>query len=133
MSARLVSGLVLGVLAAFSVAAATIQFEASVDRTRASQGEAIHLTLRIASDQQLGQVTPPALDLADFHVEGPATSTQVEMNNFSSISFTHELTYALYAKRAGTFTIGPVRLEIGGDSYHWGGRGGASRKQSCEC
>ena len=116
MSARLVIGLVLGVLAAFSVAAATIQFEASVDRTRASQGEAIRLTLRIASDQQLGQVTPPALDLADFHVEGPATSTQVEMN-FSSISFTHELTYALYAKRAGTFTIGPVRLEIGGDSY----------------
>ena len=117
MSVRLAIGLVLSVLAAFRVAAATIQFEASVDRTRASQGEAIHLTLRIASDKQLGQVTPPALDLADFHVEGPATSTRMEMNNFSSVSFTHELTYALYAKRAGTFTIGPVRLEIGGDSY----------------
>ena len=117
MSVRLAIGLVLSVLAAFRVAAATIQFEASVNRPRASQGEAIHLTLRIASDKQLGQVTPPALDLADFHVEGPATSTRMEMNNFSSVSFTHELTYALYAKRAGTFTIGPVRLEIGGDSY----------------
>ncbi len=117
MSVRLAIGLVLSVLAAFRVAAATIQFEASVDRPRASQGEAIHLTLRIASDKQLGQVTPPALDLADFHVEGPATSTRMEMNNFSSVSFTHELTYALYAKRAGTFTIGPVRLEIGGDAY----------------
>lgn len=117
MSVRLAIGLVLSVLAAFRVAAATIQFEASVDRPHASQGEAIHLTLRIASDKQLGQVTPPALDLADFHVEGPATSTRMEMNNFSSVSFTHELTYALYAKRAGTFTIGPVRLEIGGDSY----------------
>ena len=103
-------------LAASSVAAATIQFEASVDRTRASQGEPIRLTLRIASDEQLGQVTP-AFDLKDFHVEGPATSTRMEMSNFSNVSFTRELTYVLYAKQAGTFTIGPLQLEMGDERY----------------
>lgn len=117
MSVRLPIWLVLGALAASSVAAATIEFEASVDRTRTSLGEPIHLTLRIAADEQLGQVTPPALDLKGFHVEGPATSTRMEMNNFTNVSFTHELTYSLYAKRAGTFTIGPIQLEMDGEHY----------------
>ena len=117
MSVRLPIWLVLGALAASSVAAATIEFEASVDRTRASLGEPIHLTLRIAADEQLGQVTPPALDLKGFHVEGPATSTRVEMNNFTNVSVTHELTYSLYAKQAGTFTIDPIQLEMDGEHY----------------
>ena len=116
MSARLIIPLVLWALAASSVAATTIQFEASVDRTRASQGEPIRLTLRITSDEQLGQVTP-AFDLEDFHVEGPATSTRMEMSNFSNVSFTRELTYVLYAKQAGTFTIGPLQLEMGDERY----------------
>ena len=73
VKARLTIPLVLWVLAASSVAAATIQFEASVDRTRASQSEPIRLTLRITSDKQLSQVTPE-FDLKDFDVEGPATS-----------------------------------------------------------
>ena len=116
MSARLTIPLVLWVLAASSVAAATIQFAASVDRTRAGEGEPIRLTLRITSDEQLSQVTP-AFDLKDFRVEGPATSTRMEMSNFTNVSFTRELTYVLYAKQAGTFTIGPARLEMGGEHY----------------
>ena len=116
MSVRLAILLVLWALAASSVAAAAIQFEASVDRTRAGEGEPIRLTLRITSDEQLGEVTP-AFDLKDFHVEGPATSTRMEMSNFTNISFTRELTYVLYAKRTGTFTIGPLRLEMGGEHY----------------
>ena len=117
MKARLTIPLVLWVLAASSVAAAAIQFEASVDRTRASQGEPIRLTIRITSDKQLSQVTPE-FDLKGFDVEGPATSTRMEMSNFSSISYTRELTYALYAKQAGTFTIGPFQLEMDGERYH---------------
>ena len=116
MNARLAIPLVLWALATSGAAAATIQFEASVDRTRASQGEPIRLTLRIISDEQLAQPTP-ALDLKDFHVEGPATSTRMEMSNFTNISFTRELTYVLYAKRVGTFTIGPARLELDGEHY----------------
>ncbi len=115
MRARLAISLVLGPRAALGAAAATIQFEASVDRTRASQSEPIRLTLRITSDEQLGQVTP-AFDLEDFHVEGPATSTRMEMRN-TNITFTRELTYALYAKQPGTFTIGPMQLEMGGEYY----------------
>ena len=116
MSARLAIPLVLWAFAASGVAGATIQFEASVDRTRAGEGEAIRLTLRIASDAQLGEVTP-ALDLKDFHVEGPAVSTRMEMSNFTNVSVTRELTYVLYAKQAGTFTIGPLQLEIDGEHY----------------
>ena len=116
MSARLAIPLVLCALAASSVAAATIQFEASVDRTRASQSEPIRLTIRITSDKQLGQVTPE-FDLKDFDVEGPATSTRMEMRN-TNITFTRELTYALYAKQAGIFTIGPFQLEMDGERYH---------------
>ena len=117
MSARLAISLVLWALAASGAAAATIQFEASVDRTRASQSEPIRLTLRITSDEQLSQVTP-SFDLKDFHVEGPATSTRMEMSNFSNISYTRELTYALYAQQAGTFIIGPFQLEMDGERHH---------------
>ncbi len=116
MKARLTISFVLWVLAVSSAAATTIQFEASVDRTRANEGEPIRLTLRIASDEQLGQVTP-AFDLKDFHIEGPATSTRMEMSNFSNISYTRELTYVLYAKQAGTFTIGPLQLAMDGEYY----------------
>ena len=115
MKARLTIPLVLWVLAASGVAAATIQFEASVDRTRASQSEPIRLTLSITSDEQLGQVTPD-FGLKDFHVEGPATSTRMEMRN-TNITFSRELTYVLYAKQAGTFTIGPLQLEMDGEYY----------------
>ena len=115
MNVRLAIPLVLWVLAASGVSAAAIQFEASVDRTRASQSEPIRLTLRITSDKQLSQVTP-AFDLKDFHVEGPATNTRMEMRN-ANITFSRELTYVLYAKQAGTFTIGPFQLEMDGERY----------------
>jgi len=115
VSARLAISLVLWLLAASGVAAATIQFEASVDRTRARQTEPIRLTLRITSDEQLGQVTP-AFDLKDFQVEGPATSTRMEMRN-TNVTFSRELTYVLYAKQPGTFTIGPLQLEMEGEYY----------------
>ena len=39
------------------------------------------------------------------------------MSNFSNVSFTRELTYVLYAKQAGTFTIGPLQLEMGDERY----------------
>ena len=39
------------------------------------------------------------------------------MSNFSNISYTRELTYALYAKQAGTFTLGPFQLEMDGEHY----------------
>ena len=115
MKARLTIPLVLWVLAASSAAAATIQFEAAVDRTRASQGEPIRLTLRITSNEQVSEVTP-AFALKNFHVEGPATSTRMEMRN-TDVTFTRELTYVLYAKQAGTFTIGPFQLEMDGERY----------------
>ena len=115
MNVRLAIPLVLWMLVASGVSAAAIQFEASVDRTRTSQSEPIRLTLSITSDKQLSQVTP-AFELKNFHVEGPATNTRMEMRN-ANITFSRELTYVLYAKQAGTFTIGPFQLEMDGERY----------------
>ena len=115
MNVRLAIPLVLWVLAASGVSAAAIQFEASVDRTRASQSEPIRLTFRITSDKQLSQVTP-AFELKNFHIEGPATNTRMEMRN-ANITFSRELTYVLYAKQTGTFTIGPFQLEMDDERY----------------
>ncbi|MGY8822331.1 MAG: BatD family protein [Candidatus Latescibacterota bacterium] len=98
------------------VAAQEIRFEASVDRTRLGQSEPLQLTLRIVSDESLSHVPSPNISLGDFHVQGPAISTRMEMINFST-SFTRELGYTLYAKRRGKMRLGPATIEIGGKTY----------------
>ena len=95
------------------VTAQEISFEASVDRTRLGQSEPLQLTLSIVSDESLSHVPAPTIVLGDFHVQGPAISTRIEMVNFST-SFTRELTYTLYAKRTGKMRLGPASIEIGG-------------------
>ncbi len=97
-------------------AAQEIRFEASVDRTRLGQSEPLQLTLSIVSDASLSHVPAPQIALGDFHVQGPAISTRMEMINFST-SFTRELTYTLYAKRTGKMRLGPASIEIGGKVY----------------
>jgi hypothetical protein len=98
------------------VTAQEISFEASVDRTRLGQSEPLQLTLSIVSDESLSHVPAPTIVLGDFHVQGPAISTRMEMVNFST-SFTRELTYTLYAKRTGKMRLGPASIEIGGKTY----------------
>ncbi|MEE3234096.1 MAG: BatD family protein [Candidatus Latescibacterota bacterium] len=98
------------------VVAQEIQFEASVDRTRISQSEPIRYSLRIISDENMSHVPSPVLSMDGFHVEGPSVSTRMEMINFNT-SFTRELTYLLYAKKAGNFRIEPAEIILGGEIY----------------
>ena len=99
-----------------SLEAVQVEFEASVDRTRVAQSEALLLTLRIVSDENLQHMPAPTLALGDFHVEGPSVSSRIEMVNFTT-SYTRELTYRLYAKRQGRIRIGAASIEIDGKTY----------------
>ena len=81
MSVRIITALFLFVS---SLEAVQVEFEASVDRTRVAQSEALLLTLRIVSDENLQQMPAPTLALGDFHVEGPSVSSRIEMVNFTT-------------------------------------------------
>jgi len=113
LSARIITALFLFVS---SLEAVQVEFEASVDRTRVAQSEALLLTLRIVSDENLQHMPAPTLALGDFHVEGPSVSSRIEMVNFTT-SYTRELTYRLYAKRQGRIRIGSASIEIDGKTY----------------
>lgn len=96
--------------------AVQLEFTASVDRTRAGQADPVLFTLTITSDENLPHVPAPQLDLREFYAEGPSISTRMEMVNFRT-TFTRQLQYSLIARRTGRLTIGPARLEIGGQAY----------------
>ena len=99
-----------------SLEAIEVEFDASVDRTRVAQSEALLLTLRIVSDENLQHMPAPTLSLGDFHVEGPSVSSRIEMVNFTT-SYERELTYRLYAKKQGRIRIGSAQIEIDGKTY----------------
>jgi hypothetical protein len=87
------------------------EFHAAVDRARASQSEAIRLTLTLTSTGSLSHVPSPQLDLTEFDVFGPSISTVTNLIN-GRISFARELVYTLYGRKVGRFRIGPARIEL---------------------
>ena len=110
-------GLVWLAVGAGPAAALEVEFQAWVDRTRSTQASPIRLTLSIQTDESIAHMPAPKVDLKDFHVEGPSVSTQTKVNivNFKqTATYIRELTYTLYPRRTGRFTIGPARLELGG-------------------
>ena len=102
------------------VEAVELDFQASVDRTRAGQADPIRLTLTISADETLSHMPAPQLSLKEFEVEGPELSTRSEVqiiNSNITSRFIRELTYTLYPRKTGTFIIGPARLRFGGKVY----------------
>ncbi|MFA6111118.1 MAG: BatD family protein [Candidatus Latescibacterota bacterium] len=114
MRAWMAAALVLGL--AVRPALAEIEFVASVDRTSTGQAEPIRLALTMRSSENITGLQAPELALGDFHVEGPARSTRVEMVNFST-AYTVDWIYTLYPLKPGRFTVGPARLRYGGKVY----------------
>ena len=110
----LVAALVLSGIA--PVRAAEVQFTAAVDRTRASLSQPIRLTLSISSSDNLTHVPAPDIALGDFDAYGPQVGTRMEMVN-GRTTFARELTYELFARKPGRFTLGPARLKMGGQVY----------------
>lgn len=88
-----------------------LDFTASVDRTEATTGDAIRLTLTLSSSGNMGHVPSPTLDLRDFSVYGPSVATRVEMIN-GRTTFARDLVYTMYGRQPGRFRIGPAVIEL---------------------
>ena len=89
------------------------RFDATVDRTRASQSQPIRLTLTLASTISLNHVSAPELDLSDFDVFGPSVSTSLKAVN-GRTTFSRVLEYTLYGRKVGRYHIGPATMDLGG-------------------
>lgn len=97
-----------------------VDFQAWVDRTRLTQSESLQLTLSIRTDERVSHMPAPQIDLDDFDVQGPATSTRTNVSivNFKqSVTHTREFVYTLYPKRTGKLLVGPARLRLDGAEY----------------
>ncbi|MFH1571005.1 MAG: BatD family protein [Gemmatimonadota bacterium] len=103
-------------LTASSLWAQDIGFTATVDRTRAAMGQPIHLTLTISSSSNLSHLPAPEIALGDFDAYGPSVGTRMEIVN-GRTTFARELTYELYARAPGRYTIGPARLSLDQQVY----------------
>lgn len=92
-----------------------LEVSAWVDKTEATLEDQIFLTVSISGQRRLPSdpILPP---LPDFSVTKGGSSSQTRIVN-GSISTSVEATYLLVPRRAGTFTIGPVRIEKKGRAY----------------
>lgn len=114
---RLLLALAWVALLVASTAAESGAFEVSawVDKTEATLEDQIFLTVSISGQRRLPSepILPP---LPDFSVTQGGSSSQTKIVN-GSISTSVEATYLLTPRRAGSFTIGPVRIEKKGRTY----------------
>ncbi len=95
-------------------AASDVRVRASLDRTRMQPGEQAVLAVEIEGSSE---AVAPNIDQIDgFTVRylGPATQFSIAQGRVSQ-SVTHR--YALVAERAGRFDIGPIDVQVGGETY----------------
>lgn len=91
------------------------EVRAWVDKTEATLEDQIFLTVSVSGERRLS-ADPELPPLPDFVVAKGGTSSQTQIVN-GSIRTSVEATYLLTPRRAGTFTIGPVRVEKKGRTY----------------
>jgi hypothetical protein len=106
--------LALAMLVADAGQASAVTVRATLDRQRAGVGEQVVLDIEV---QGADDAPPPdLLGIEGFTVRylGPATQVSIVQGRVSK-SITHR--YALFAKRAGRFTLGPFDVSAGGQSY----------------
>ncbi len=103
-------------LASLALAAAPLaaqQVRAVVDRNAVALSEPIELEVVVAAQQ----AAPPRLpELKDFDVQAAGTGTNIQMSN-GSVQASTSFRYLLFAKRAGSFEIGPISVELAGKTY----------------
>jgi len=91
-----------------------LEVTASVDRTRLSIGEQLTLTIEVrAETSDIPRFELPAL--AGFAVLGTREATQVTLQGgaIQGVARSAARSLTLRAERAGTLTIGPVRVAVG--------------------
>jgi hypothetical protein len=112
----LVLGLLVPALAgSASPARAEVEVRASVDRQRLSLDEQLVLRVEVSgSFRSGGEPQLPPLD--DWSVATAGQSSQISIVN-GNVTSTRIYSYVLVPRRAGTRTIGPVRVGVGGEEY----------------
>ncbi|MEM7052172.1 MAG: BatD family protein [Acidobacteriota bacterium] len=108
---RFLSALALALLGAAPAAAQSITAE--IDRVETTPREPLRLLVTVKGSQTALPVLP---ELPDFQVRAGGKSTQVDIVNGRASSGA-AYNYFLIPQRTGTFTIGPVMVEIDGKAY----------------
>lgn len=104
-----VSALVLAVLTLAQAQQASVT--ASVNAHRIGIEDVLQLTVSISGGSPTAAPELPTTD--GFRVGGRSTSQSIELVN-GKMSSTRSYIYQLLPQREGRFTIGPVRVEVGG-------------------
>ena len=84
---------------------------AQVDSPNASVGSAVTLTITVSGVRRVGNVRMPSLSSFDV-IQGPVSMRSRVVNGRARQQV--ELTYYLYPKKIGTFTIDPIGVAAGG-------------------
>jgi BatD DUF11 like domain len=107
----------IAVLLALAVPAAAqeMQVQATVNAERVGVEDVLELTVSITGGDASNE--PELPDLPAFRTAGRSTSSQIQIVN-GHMSSTHSYIYQLLPQKEGTFTIGPVSVDVGGKAYH---------------
>jgi len=92
--------------------AQAVEVEASVNARRIGVEDVLELTVSIHG----GKGTPRLPEVEGFRVTGPSTSSQVQIVN-GQMSSTSAFIYDLLPEREGTFVIGPIPVDVSGDTH----------------
>jgi len=108
---RLIPCLLLVVAAWVAVPAHAVGIRARLDSSHATVGAAATLTITVTGTRSVGQVRTPSLPAFDV-VPGPTQLRSSFVNGRASQQYV--LTYYLYPKEVGSFTIDPFGVDAGG-------------------
>jgi hypothetical protein len=98
-----------------AVAAAAVQVSAHVSRTSLTIGESV--SMQVVVEGAIGSVADPEFNLPDgVEILGSAQSRNVSWVN-GRMSSTVTYRYEIGANAAGTFSLGPIRVKVGGQIY----------------
>lgn len=90
--------------------AAEIKIKAAADKTNASLGEEIILTITVSSDGRGGNLEPKIPDFEGFQIQGTRTSSQISIiNGIQSVQMSY--IYSIYPVKKGKLTIGEFSIE----------------------
>lgn len=103
---------VIGLLWLLSSAVFAGSFTAEIDRNGGVEGDQFTLSFRVQGNHEREPQVPP---IPDVEIAGAGTSTNISIVNGS---FTKETgySYSLFPKKAGTYTIPSVSLEVDGET-----------------
>jgi hypothetical protein len=91
-----------------------ISVDLTTDRTVGSEQEPFQFQITVSGTRNAG--TPVIENAADFDMQSGGTSTQIQIIN-GVTSSSGVTTFLLYPKKEGTFTVGPAKVEVDGQTY----------------